>query len=121
MPVNPKIEARPVQLLVAVLARVNRALGQLLLWLVRLYQLTLSPFIGNQCRFHPTCSHYAMEAIQQHGPWRGSWLAATRLGRCHPFAAGGVDPVPSLNPNEVPSSGSPTVQPQLQPHVKDAL
>lgn len=62
--------------------------------LIRAYQVTLSPFIGNQCRFHPTCSNYALEAVDQHGAVRGSWMALRRLGRCHPFHAGGMDPVP---------------------------
>lgn len=61
---------------------------------IRLYQLTLSPFIGRQCRFHPTCSHYASEAITHFGVLRGSWLALRRLLRCHPFHPGGFDPVP---------------------------
>lgn len=63
--------------------------------LIRLYQLTLSPFIGQQCRFHPSCSHYAAEAIGRYGVLRGGWLATRRLGRCHPFHPGGFDPVPS--------------------------
>lgn len=62
--------------------------------LIRLYQLLLSPWLGGQCRFHPTCSHYAIEAIDRHGSLRGSWLAARRIGRCHPWHAGGFDPVP---------------------------
>lgn len=62
---------------------------------IRVYQIVLSPFIGNQCRFHPSCSQYAMEAIDTHGVLRGSWLGAKRLGRCHPFHPGGFDPVPS--------------------------
>ncbi len=61
---------------------------------IRAYQLLLSPFIGNQCRFHPSCSNYALEAINTHGAIRGSWLTLRRLGRCHPFNAGGFDPVP---------------------------
>ena len=61
---------------------------------IRLYQLTLSPYVGGQCRFYPTCSHYAMGAIQQHGLLRGGGLAIGRLGRCHPFHPGGVDLVP---------------------------
>jgi hypothetical protein len=65
---------------------------------IRGYQITLSPFIGNQCRFHPSCSHYAYQAIEEHGALRGSLLAARRLGRCHPFHPGGLDPVPSLDP-----------------------
>lgn len=62
--------------------------------LIRAYQLVLSPFIGNQCRFHPSCSNYALEAVEAYGALRGSWLAAKRLGRCHPFNPGGFDPVP---------------------------
>jgi len=65
--------------------------------LIRGYQLTLSPFIGNQCRFYPTCSHYAHEAITRHGAWRGSWLAGCRLLKCHPFNQGGFDPVPTTS------------------------
>lgn len=68
--------------------------SKILLGLIRVYQLTLSPFIGNQCRFHPSCSTYAAQAIDQHGAIRGTWFAVRRLGRCHPFNAGGFDPVP---------------------------
>ena len=64
--------------------------------LVRLYRLTLSPWVGQQCRFYPTCSSYAITAIQTHGPWRGLRLIIGRLLRCHPFHAGGVDEVPVL-------------------------
>jgi len=62
--------------------------------LIRLYQWTVSPLLGPTCRFYPSCSHYALEAIERHGVWRGGWLAARRLGRCHPFCPGGYDPVP---------------------------
>jgi hypothetical protein len=65
-----------------------------LLALIRLYQLILSPVLGTQCRFHPTCSVYAQEAIRKYGPIRGLALGMRRLLRCHPFHAGGVDPVP---------------------------
>jgi putative membrane protein insertion efficiency factor len=67
---------------------------RLLLALIRLYQLCLSPFVGGQCRFYPTCSTYAAEAIDTHGTLRGGWLAVRRLLRCHPFHPGGVDLVP---------------------------
>ena len=63
--------------------------------LLRAYQLFLSPLLGSACRFSPTCSHYAREALDRHGAMRGSWLAARRVARCHPFAAGGIDPVPA--------------------------
>lgn len=66
----------------------------LLIWLVRAYQYLISPMLGPRCRFHPTCSHYTIEALQVHGAWRGSWLAIRRILRCHPFHPGGQDPVP---------------------------
>jgi uncharacterized protein len=62
--------------------------------LIRAYQLVLSPLLGPRCRFYPSCSHYAIEAIETHGAWRGSWLSAKRICRCHPFNPGGFDPVP---------------------------
>lgn len=65
-----------------------------LIWLVRLYQVGLSPLLGPSCRYFPTCSSYAIEALEKHGAWRGGWLALRRIGRCHPFRAGGFDPVP---------------------------
>lgn len=69
-------------------------MSRILLALIRLYQLLLSPWLGQQCRFVPTCSQYATEAIQRHGAARGSWLTVRRLARCHPGCAGGHDPVP---------------------------
>jgi putative membrane protein insertion efficiency factor len=69
-------------------------LGYPLIIIIRLYRLTLSPFIGNQCRYYPTCSYYAEEAVRRHGPLRGVVLAARRLLRCHPWHEGGYDPVP---------------------------
>jgi hypothetical protein len=72
----------------------SRGLVALLVAPIRLYQWTLSPILGRQCRFHPTCSHYAVEALRVHGPARGVWLTARRLARCHPFAKGGLDMVP---------------------------
>ncbi|MFZ9871833.1 MAG: membrane protein insertion efficiency factor YidD [Steroidobacteraceae bacterium] len=62
--------------------------------LVRAYQLIVSPLLGPRCRFYPTCSHYALEALDTHGALRGSWLTLKRVGRCHPFCEGGYDPVP---------------------------
>lgn len=66
----------------------------LLTRLIRLYQITISPLLGPSCRYHPSCSSYAMTSLQKHGALRGSWLAVRRLGRCHPFTDGGVDLVP---------------------------
>jgi len=62
--------------------------------LIRGYQVTLSPVLGPGCRFQPSCSEYALEAVERHGVLRGSWLSARRVGRCHPFHPGGLDPVP---------------------------
>lgn len=70
----------------------------LLLLLVRGYQLCISPFLGQNCRFYPSCSQYAMEAIGRHGALKGGMLAARRLSKCHPWHAGGVDPVPEKLP-----------------------
>jgi hypothetical protein len=72
----------------------SRVAIALLIAPVRVYQWTLSPILGRQCRFHPTCSHYAVEAVRVHGAGRGVWLTAKRLARCHPFGKGGLDPVP---------------------------
>ncbi len=62
--------------------------------LIRIYQWTVSPMLGPTCRFHPSCSNYALEAINRFGLFRGSWLTVKRLGRCHPWHPGGFDPVP---------------------------
>lgn len=69
-----------------------------LILLVRGYRLLLSPWLGSSCRFEPTCSAYALEALQRHGAAAGSYLAAARLLRCHPWCTGGCDPVPSQAP-----------------------
>jgi hypothetical protein len=78
-------------------------LAHLVRGLVRAYQLTLSPLLGRQCRFLPTCSRYAMEAVETHGALKGSWLALRRLLRCHPFAASGYDPVPARDAPAAPT------------------
>ena len=66
----------------------------LLVAVIRIYQTLVSPWLGPACRFEPTCSHYAIEAVQRHGPVRGPWLALKRLARCHPLGDHGYDPVP---------------------------
>jgi len=67
---------------------------RLAVFIIRLYQWCLSPLLGVRCRFEPSCSHYAIEAIEAHGALKGSWLACKRLLRCHPFGRSGFDPVP---------------------------
>jgi uncharacterized protein len=76
-------------------SKLNRALTQVLMWPIRGYRLLLSPWLGSACRFNPTCSAYALQALEEHGAGQGSYLAARRILRCHPWCAGGHDPVPT--------------------------
>lgn len=69
-------------------------MAKLLIALVAAYRYAISPFLGRHCRFAPTCSEYAIEALQRHGALRGTWLALRRVSRCHPWNPGGYDPVP---------------------------
>ena len=74
---------------------------------VRAYRLLFSPWVGFNCRYQPTCSAYALEALERHGAWKGGWLMMRRLGRCHPWGGAGYDPVPDLtgqSPN-IPAPG----------------
>ncbi|HAA13169.1 MAG TPA: membrane protein insertion efficiency factor YidD [Cytophagales bacterium] len=73
---------------------VKKLLSSLLIGLVRVYQLVISPMFPPSCRYTPTCSAYAVEAIKIHGPFRGGWLAAKRIASCHPWGGQGYDPVP---------------------------
>jgi len=73
---------------------VGRLLAKPLIGAVRLYQWLVSPWLGGNCRFQPTCSEYAVTALERYGPIRGSWLAVRRIGRCHPWGEHGYDPVP---------------------------
>ncbi|MFQ5972825.1 MAG: membrane protein insertion efficiency factor YidD [Alphaproteobacteria bacterium] len=74
--------------------------SELLRGIVRAYQLLLSPVLGQNCRFEPSCSEYANEALVRHGPLAGGWLALKRVGRCHPWGGAGYDPVPEPGPGE---------------------
>lgn len=82
-------------------------IARLLVLPIRLYQLVVSPLLGPRCRFYPSCSAYAVEALRAHGALRGSWLAVRRLGRCHPWNPGGPDPVPPARPGSAPTSPHP--------------
>lgn len=73
------------------------------LWLIRLYQITFSGMFPNTCRFQPTCSHYAYEAVNRHGAGRGTWLAINRLRRCRPRGGSGFDPVPERPQRDKPA------------------
>ncbi len=81
------------------------AAGRVLVVLLTGYRRFVSPLLGPRCRFYPSCSAYALAAVQAHGALRGSWLAARRLSRCHPFHPGGLDPVPPVRS----ALGGPTV------------
>lgn len=70
------------------------AVAAVLILPIRFYQLCISPMLGPSCRFTPTCSQYAVEALRKHGPLKGSWLAVRRICRCHPWGGSGYDPVP---------------------------
>jgi len=73
---------------------VSKALAWPLIQIVRFYRFAISPWLGGNCRFEPTCSSYAIEALRVHGLFRGTWLAVKRIGRCHPWGGEGYDPVP---------------------------
>jgi len=80
----------------------------LLAWPVRAYRFFLSPWLGSSCRFEPTCSRYALDALDRHGAVGGSYLAARRLLRCHPWCDGGLDPVPAFAPSLNSSTKTPS-------------
>lgn len=65
---------------------------RLIIFLVHVYRVTLAPFMGGHCRFHPSCSQYMIDAVNKHGPWRGTWRGIKRICRCHPFGGSGYDP-----------------------------
>jgi putative membrane protein insertion efficiency factor len=80
--------------------RLGRVFAWPLIWLVWLYRYGISPLIGANCRYQPSCSAYAEEALRTHGALRGGWLTLKRIGRCHPWGGSGYDPVPGLEEND---------------------
>ena len=72
----------------------GRLANLLAMALIQVYRMVISPLLGSNCRFYPTCSQYGMEAFQRHGFFRAFWLTVKRIGRCHPYSKGGYDPVP---------------------------
>jgi uncharacterized protein len=79
------------------LKMLNRILTFPLVVLIKFYQFFISPWLGKNCRYEPTCSHYTLEALKVHGLFKGSWLAIKRIGSCHPWGGEGYDPVPPKN------------------------
>ncbi len=88
---------------------INRAFKSLLKFVIRIYQILLAPILGNNCRFHPNCSEYAIEAINRHGSINGLWLSIKRIARCNPWHLGGLDPVPLQNNTQKSQEKSITV------------
>ena len=82
---------------------------RMLIWVIRGYKFAISPMFGQTCRYYPSCSTYALQAIERHGAIKGSWLAVRRLARCHPWTPGGVDHVP---PHRTASAGGATPEDQ---------
>ncbi len=76
------------------MSAVSRLVSRVLILPIRFYQLCISPMLPSSCRYTPTCSQYAIEALRRHGPLRGLWLALRRIARCHPWGGSGYDPVP---------------------------
>jgi putative membrane protein insertion efficiency factor len=83
---------------------ISRLVSKFLIGLVRIYQITLSPILGRNCRYTPTCSQYMIGAIQIHGPIRGTWLGMRRILRCNTFGGWGFDPVPPKKDNSLPEN-----------------
>ena len=71
-----------------------KCLSSIMIWFIKLYQVTLSPLIGRSCRYTPTCSNYGLEAIRKYGPFKGGWLTVKRVLSCNPWGGSGYDPVP---------------------------
>ncbi len=76
------------------MAKIEKAMRTILISIIKAYRYLLSPFLGNNCRFHPSCSEYAETAIRRFGVLRGGWMSVRRIGCCHPWHEGGIDPVP---------------------------
>ncbi|APE32226.1 membrane protein insertion efficiency factor YidD [Halomonas aestuarii] len=94
-------------------ALLTRALGIAMIGLVKTYQVTLSPLLGPRCRYWPSCSAYAVEALRVHGPFKGGLMALRRIARCHPGCEGGIDPVPGG-----PSEALCREDPELDEHFR---
>jgi putative membrane protein insertion efficiency factor len=100
---------------------VSRALALPFIWLVKFYRLAISPWLGGNCRFDPTCSSYAIEALQTHGVLYGGWLAVRRILRCHPWGGSGYDPVPGAGQAARPGQSGEAAAEQLEKQRRHAL
>ncbi len=85
--------------------------------LIRAYQIVVSPFIPAHCRYWPTCSVYALKAVREHGALSGGWLAARRVGRCHPWGGSGYDPVPEYHDENAANGDDPATKSRLDQHA----
>lgn len=83
------------------LATIGKACRKVCIALIKIYQIVLSPLLGPRCRFYPSCSSYSIEAIEKHGVVRGAFYMFKRILRCHPFSAGGLDPVPAVKSKRI--------------------
>ncbi len=96
--------------------RIERVTCAPFIGLIWAYRFTLGPLMGGRCRFHPTCSEYALGAYREHGPVRATWLTVRRIGRCHPLGGSGIDPVPPRC--GTPEGGSASHPPRTQGDVR---
>ena len=93
---------------------ISQGFSLILIGIIRCYQIAISPMLGPKCKFHPSCSNYAIGSLDVHGPVKGSILTVVRLGRCHPWQLGGLDPVPPLH------AWRPDIYPDGRPRVSSA-
>jgi hypothetical protein len=96
-------------------------LAKILIFLIRIYQWTLSPLLGPVCRFEPSCSRYTVRCLELHGALKGSWLGARRLARCHPFNPGGYDPPPLPQGHPEAEPAGPPAEPAREPSSTEAV
>lgn len=102
------------------LVKLKHLLAQLLILPIQFYRHCISPLLPPRCRYAPTCSEYAIVALRQHGPLRGSWLAIRRISRCHPLREGGYDPVPEpegSGPAHSTECTCPSASPEMPPEI----
>jgi len=92
------------------MAKIKRTVRAIIIGVIKAYRYLISPFFPSSCRFTPTCSEYALEAVSEHGAVRGAWLSVKRIGRCHPLGSNGFDPVPSQSKTPSPNTDVPELK-----------